>query len=97
MSLQRGPKNENNIGAAWAVFRIVDSVHSSGTWDYHLGRSEEKMIKYVVEINYYNFTFNDAADAVRFAISAKTHCDKGPDDISVGIVLEDVPGEDPDE
>ena len=43
MSLQRGPKNENNTGAAWAVFRTVDSLHSSGTWDYHLGRSEEEM------------------------------------------------------
>lgn len=46
------------------------------------------MIKYVVELNYYNFTFNDAADAVRFALTAKTHNDKGPEDISVGIVLE---------
>lgn len=55
------------------------------------------MIKYVVEINYNNFTFDDAADAVRFAISAKTHCDKGADDISVGIVLEYVPEEDPED
>lgn len=53
------------------------------------------MIKYVVEINYYNFTFNDAAEAVRFALAAKTHNDKGPDDLTVGIVLEDFPEEDP--
>lgn len=52
------------------------------------------MIKYVVEVNYYNFTFDEAAEAVRFALSAKTHCDKGSNDISVGIVLEDVPEED---
>lgn len=42
-NLQRGSKNENNIGTAWAVFRTVDSVHCFGTWDYHLGRSEEEM------------------------------------------------------
>lgn len=54
------------------------------------------MIKYVVELNYYNFTFDDVAEAVRFALSAKTHCDKGPNDISVGIVLETGDPEDED-
>lgn len=51
------------------------------------------MIKYVVEINYYNFTFNDAEEAVRFALAAKTHNDKGVDDVTVGIVLKDFPDE----
>lgn len=49
MSLQRGQQNENNISAVWAVFRTVDSVYSPGTWDYHLGRSEEKEMRIVNE------------------------------------------------
>lgn len=45
MNWQRGQQNEDNISTAWAVFRTVDSVHSPGTWDYHLGRSEAEKMK----------------------------------------------------
>lgn len=68
MNLQRGPKNENNIGAAWIVFRIVGSLYSPGPWDYHLGRSEEEMkLKYIVTIDLDKFEFENGAEALKFA------------------------------
>ena len=41
-NLRRGPKNENNIGAAWIVFPYVNHLYRHGIGDYHLGRSEEE-------------------------------------------------------
>ncbi len=43
-------------------------------------------LKYVVNIGYYSFTFDNADEAVTFAITAKLKCDDKSDDVSIDFV-----------
>lgn len=55
------------------------------------------MIKYRVGVGYHNFDFDDAGEAVDFALAAKLHQVGGDSTVSIDFITEDAVEEDPED